>query len=418
VKSKCPSFCIALTVLLFEFSALASTTRVRSMGDVGLILRDDSNIWLFPSTTVQYANLALLELGGRPELLYYLPAQVGFDPAGGGLVGFGPGRRHVIGAFVGESSELMPLVPPNPTTGPSIRMDRKIDLFYALKGRQASAGCRLTYARGSYKSSQTRSLREPPVVNEAWAQVMDLALGVTRSVIQDGILDITVGYVNHTFEVTHWIIASQRPKPRGGHHFELLGRWTKKLMERVDMVPFAGGAIGSEGRETPADIGGRIEDLAQSRLLAGVGLNFRPDSGSVFSLALSVLRTQETTTTKVLGQSRTKHKLVTFRLPFVFGGAETALFDWLRVRFGFQKALQTVNRETKVTYEGSPSADTQSEDQRSDGPFEFTFGLRIHHRGLTIDLSLDPDYFKRGVYALSGSSGKMFNLVTMTYAFE
>jgi hypothetical protein len=37
---------------------------------------------------------------------------------------------------------------------------------------------------------------------------------------------------------------------------------------------------------------------------------------------------------------------------------------------------------------------------------------------LAVDFSLDPDYFKRGVYVLSGSEGKMFNLVTVTYGFE
>src|SRR5574342_353510 len=98
MKPKNLSFYLTLAVLLFEISAFASNTRTRSMGDVGLVLRAQSNIWLFPSTMVQYRNLAILELGGQRELIYYLPAQAGFDPSGGGLIGVGANNRHVIGA--------------------------------------------------------------------------------------------------------------------------------------------------------------------------------------------------------------------------------------------------------------------------------------------------------------------------------
>ncbi|MDZ7292639.1 MAG: hypothetical protein ONB42_22145, partial [candidate division KSB1 bacterium] len=111
MKSKNFSFCIALAVLLFEISAFASTTRVRSMGDVGLIFRDHSNIWLFPSNVTRFGNLVILELGGQRELIDYLPAQAGFDPSGGALISFGVNQQHVIGGFFGDSSERLPFAP-------------------------------------------------------------------------------------------------------------------------------------------------------------------------------------------------------------------------------------------------------------------------------------------------------------------
>lgn len=138
MKSKYFVSFVALAVLPFEISALASNTRTRSMGDVGLVLCDQSNIGLFPSTIVRYRNLAILELGGQRELIYYLPAQAGFDPSGGGLIGFGAEGRHVIGVFVGESSERLPFAPFDPTTGQPLAMNRRLDFFYGAK--EANAG--------------------------------------------------------------------------------------------------------------------------------------------------------------------------------------------------------------------------------------------------------------------------------------
>lgn len=203
-------------------------------------------------------------------------------------------------------------------------------------------------------------------------------------------------------------------RSRGGHHIDLLSRWTKVLNTRVDVVPIVGFAIGSDGRDLGQTITSPSEDLKQSRIFAGAGFNFHPDSSNVFSFGLSLLRDQETTTTD-MGSSATKLTQTTWRLPFVFGGVETALFKWLQARFGFQKSLQSVSRKTRTI---GLSINNESEDKRSEGPFELTFGLGIHYRHLTVDFSLDPDYFKRGVYVLSGSTGRMFNLMTMTYGFE
>ncbi len=410
MKSKYLASFVALAVLLFEISAFASNTRTRSMGDVGLILRDHSNIWLFPSTMVRYRNLAILELGGQRELIYYLPAQAGFDPSGGGLIGFGASNRHVIGGFVGESSERLPFAPFDPITGQPLAMNRRSDLFYGMKNASTSWGWQLTYASGGHQSSST--FGGTTSNSETSARLIGLALGLTHSSIKNGIFDATLRYENHSFEVTSG--SSVNVSSRGGHHIDLLSRWTKALNARVEIVPLLGFAIGSDGRDLGQGIGSQSEDLKQSWIFAGTGFNFRPDSNNVFSLGLSLLRDQETTTTD-MGSSATKLTQTTWRLPFVFGGVETTLFKWLQARFGFQKSLQSVSRKTRTI---GLSSNNESEDKRSEGPFELTFGLGIHYRNLTVDFSLDPDYFKRGVYVLSGSEGKMFNLVTVTYGFE
>lgn len=401
---------VALAVLLFEISAFASNTRTRSMGDVGLVLRDQSNIWLFPSTLVRYSNLAILELGGQRELIYYLPAQAGFDPSGGGLIGLGADGRHVIGGFVGESSERLPFAPFDPVTGQPLAMNRRMDFFYGAKNARGSWGAQLTYASGGYQSSSR--FGGTTSNSEGGVRLIGVALGLTQSSINNGTIDATLRYENHSFEVNNG--SSVNASSRGGHHLDLLSRWTKAWYTRVEMVPFLGFAIGSDGRDFGQGIGSQSEDLKQSRILAGTGFNFRPDSNNVFSFGLSFLRTQEITTTD-MGSSATKLTQTTWRLPFVFGGVETNLFKWLRARFGFQKSLQNVSRKTRTM---GLSSNSESEDKRSEGPFELTFGLGIHYRHLTVDFSLDPDYFKRGVYVLSGSEGKMFNLVTMTYEFE
>jgi hypothetical protein len=285
-------------------------------------------------------------------------------------------------------------------------MNRRLDLLYGTKNASASWGWQLTYASGGHQSSST--FGGATSNSETGARLIGLAFGLTHSSVHNGTLDATLRYENHSFEATSG--STVNASSRGGHHIDLLGRWTKALNAQAEVAPFLGFAIGSDGR----DIGSQSEDLKQSRILAGAGLNFRPDSNNVFSLGLSLLRNQETTTTDVIS-SATKLTQTTWRLPFVFGGVETTLFKWLQARFGFQKSLQSVSRKTRTI---GLSSNNESEDKRSEGPFELTFGLGIHYRNLTVDFSLDPDYFKRGVYVLSGSEGKMFNLVSVTYEFE
>ena len=54
-------------VIVMSAAALASQTRVRTMGNNNTILVDDNNIWLFPSRLNNYPALAIGEFSGNND---------------------------------------------------------------------------------------------------------------------------------------------------------------------------------------------------------------------------------------------------------------------------------------------------------------------------------------------------------------
>nr|HQU71910.1 hypothetical protein [Calditrichia bacterium] len=60
LNKKIISFLVA--VLLFTGNLAASESRTQSMGQTGIFLKDNSNVTLFPGSTMLYRNLVIAEL--------------------------------------------------------------------------------------------------------------------------------------------------------------------------------------------------------------------------------------------------------------------------------------------------------------------------------------------------------------------
>ncbi|MBI4816807.1 MAG: hypothetical protein HY791_11145 [Deltaproteobacteria bacterium] len=103
--------------------------------------------------------------------------------------------------------------------------------------------------------------------------------------------------------------------------------------------------------------------------------------------------------------------------PYLKIGLEAQLFTWLDARGGVIKYL----RADKVTTLGEddqnnlPAVDN---DVTRDKPFfDYFVGLAAHYQGFFLDMQLDPNWFARGPYLLSGAGGPMFVNASAGYKY-
>ncbi len=143
------------------------------------------------------------------------------------------------------------------------------------------------------------------------------------------------------------------------------------------------------------------------QIWTGAGLNYQLDDADLLVLGLSLRRSRLSTENEGgTARSRTTQN----DLPFVFGGVESELFSWLKLRLGFQKALRRNSQSNEF--------DTgKQETIRTEAPYAFTAGLGFSFKRWRLDLSWDPDFLKRGPYFVSGEQGNLFNLISACYLF-
>jgi len=375
------SLLLIMLSIFVSSSAFSTVTRTRTMGDASMLVEDDSNCWLFPSAVVDSDNRIVFELGGQPELIFYSPANYGFARWAGGTVAFGQDRKNSLGAFWSEAAAAQPFVV-FPIS--LVAADQKMDLFY---GRKTSSGSWALHL--SHEAGLRQSLRQRGADSETSLNVTQVELGSsTRN--WDGALGLQLGLFSNSGSSTN------------AYGLHLLSRWRKTATEKLTLVPWLDFSIDSENKDNSAKSDGRFWSF-----WTGLGLHYQVEKGDLVVLGFSIMRTSQVSETEA---STSKIGQTVLELPFVFGGLETELFTWLKLRFGFQKALRRMTQSTE--FRNDSIGDT-----RTTAPYAATAGLGLGHKRLTLDLSWDWNFLRRGPYFLSGEQGNMFNLASMCYRF-
>ena len=369
---------IFIAFLLLAPDASSSITRTRTMGDAGVILRDDANYWLFPATIVAGANRVIFELGGNRELVAYSPENYGFDRWAGGIVLL---KQKAIGAFWSEATEAQ-LFPPFSAT--AVSADKKLDFFFGSKTSFGALGLHVSRASGLQKTTRTPGSEGKTSVTQT-----RFALGLS-----DSSVDTRLSYQLSRYAPSGPEIA--------GHEIGFSARLFRTIAERLTWVPFGQLDIDFENRDEIADdTKGKVWDFS-----IGSGFNYRIDERNLAVFGISIARTSQS-----LKTAASESEMSQIDMPFFFGGFESGLLSWLHVRFGFQKALRRIEST-------SESGEVTNVNTQAQAPYAMTAGIGVNYKRFIVDFSWDADFLKRGPYFLSGADGETFNLVSIAYQFD
>ncbi|MBI2375889.1 MAG: hypothetical protein HYV07_17990 [Deltaproteobacteria bacterium] len=103
--------------------------------------------------------------------------------------------------------------------------------------------------------------------------------------------------------------------------------------------------------------------------------------------------------------------------PYLKIGLEAQLFSWLDGRAGAIKYLRA-DKTTTTGEDDQNNLGAIDNDATVDKPFfDYFVGLAAHYQGFFLDMQLDPSWFMRGPYLLSGAGGPMFVNASAGYKY-
>ena len=217
--------CAIFLVCMISVAATATETRVLTLGDVNEVVRDDANIWLYPSTIAMYPNMFISEFDGND-----------FDYLGGNW-GLG---NYTLGAYFTDNSTYY-----NGAVGESF--DHRIDLIAGMNFADMPLGFRLSFWKDGASYVRTPQDRFNPNWDDSYRRI-EFAAGAT---LLDGKLDGAfefgmttwteerTGFDDTDGDGTYKFYPYERSEPDGNTDYSLRLRYWHEYSEDWTLVPHA-----------------------------------------------------------------------------------------------------------------------------------------------------------------------------------
>jgi hypothetical protein len=354
--------------------ALATETRVMTMGDQHMFIQDDYNIWTWTSTVNNYPRHLIVD--------HNQSGWSGDASRVGMIVPFM--KNAVIGAFFSDDYA--------PTDFSWYWPGQKIDLFYGYRATNFDLGLHVDWWGDKAEQGGT------PVAKQS-TSIVGLQAGVGFNA-NGNMLEFDAGFkkLSYTDEPIVNLGDSTR-NDDGASLIHLGGRYLLAYNNMVTLVP----AIRFESWK---DKNLASEEANYTYVDIGVGCNTVPLQGTEFLTSIGVMMEKfegkDGSGTTVDDDSWTT-------LPYVHFGADIQLKSWLNFRVGAQKYVQ-------LTYE-----DKINNNKETHPSFEYTIGAGIMIGDVQFDVEVDKEFLNTGPYFLSGESPRsydMFPKVSFKYDYR
>ncbi len=447
---------VVAMLLLIAGSALATNTRVLTMGEANGIVLDEANIWLYPSRINMYPNVAIGEVGmfdyynddyssdmGQFGIHWKFgeknPWVLGtyfFDASQRGTSYYGSYYYGAGGNYLGLGRTELPFrIPVSldpidfgwfdlPSTPTYNEENQRFSIFYGRKLGGKPFGFYFNKVQTSWKDDY------PSFKGQEGLSEYDFGFGLTDAA---GKWDVAVGYdmLSWSNKTTYVApgdsngVARDVTKPKGNYNLHVMGRMFHQVNPQWTLVPNAGILIGKYQAEfwstgaTPAVTS--TEKFGVTSFWAGMGANYTPAANIMavgeIGIGYTSLKEEYIPANPTAGNPSYTDKYKYFTLPYFRIGLEGKVFDWMDLRAGATSYWQRETDEYSAApnpYYGYPGK------TKYNYPSNMTYlGTGMHFGNFHIDTYTNPEILLNGFDFVSGNSTSNLNAtVSILYEFK
>ncbi|MEW5924822.1 MAG: hypothetical protein AB1746_12635 [Candidatus Zixiibacteriota bacterium] len=405
-----------LFIFLVTFAAcFATQTRTMTMGDANMIVHDDNNIWMFPSTLYDYPEVAIGEFGNY----YWYEGYYGQFYNLGLHYKFGEKNPFILALYF-DTQQPYPDFPYWLTSFYEEAVsNNRINLFYSRMLGENKFGFHFGYLHGAYTADIDSLDFWGPDMTEQKTNGYQFDLGLTMN---QGKVDLAAGvaFLSWTdkYENGHDIT-----KPDGNMEFYFQGRYFHEIDQKMTVVPhgkFTYGKVANKyfddyDLDTDYDV---VTDKYEEKYMifdAGIGLNYTPATGILAVGDIGVALESEKDKDQTLEDDDTwtvyEEKYTWFTLPYFKIGLDAVVFNWMDLRMG-ATSYWTNEKYT----EDVPASTPYSNEEKWNYVWNQTYlGAGFHWGNFIIDTWINPEIVLNGFNFISGESQEMNYQVSFKY---
>lgn len=397
-------FSVLLLTLIFALTCGATDTRVLTLGNANMILKDDANIF----TDFYNQNPNTLHQVGFPQVITHFRGLAVGDITGAGvypgLTGadllFRVGAHYdlgqdngVVGVYI--DNRPTPYAFPQQPAPELNGVSNRLNLFYGRPFGDMDFGANLVLFHNSHKV-------EGDTANNVEQANTTIALNLGLTMMKN--LDLGLGV-----RMGSWTnknnTGTEVSKPKSDFGLILGGRYWWAFNNDVDFVPHAQFIMDGTGYTTPGTAGTEFTDKVTA-FNVGWGVNVRPVDRVLLLFDLGVSWDKQTLKNTPTGGTSTETKNTLMDLPYYKVGLEGHVTRWWDVRLGAVKGWESA----KVEATGTTTTGTS--------PTTTYLGSGFHFGNLTVDGWINPNFALNGPNFVSGYSSTLAYQVSLLYSWK
>jgi hypothetical protein len=407
--------------MLFAWSAFATETRVATMGNSGLYLKDDAGMFIYPGTMSAYQKLVIAEHYTNSDNTYHNQFNYGdFRRVGIVMPAFGSGTLAI---FAGEGTEHFnfgggfTLGPTEPTT--------RFLVGYGMNTGNSSLGFQVDF------SGVRNENNFPPVQGGTpdlfTASTWGFGFGLSTPMGDLNNLDfgfrVRIGSYENKRDSSTEVLAN---KSDGNMALSFTLRDYYAMNDYMNLVPVGAFAIASEKNiDYTGGADSNLYKFNTTKLEVGLALQTKPTESSEIiggaGYRYSKLRS------RVFGDASETDTLFTdfnesnTAMPFAWLGFEAQVKSWMHFRLGVEKEINSFKRKSEKPVAAATADEGRNEYKTTSSPLRYAVGAGFHAGPVTMDAQVENQWINNGPNFLSGEStddGQLFPRITFVYNFK
>ncbi len=367
-------FCILS--IAFASTVTATETRVMTMGEVGAVIRDDANVQTFPQTLRMYPNLGVAEIKGA-----------NFHTSGWHMTH----GDFTMGGYWTTEEWVEDYLPMDFDGDGVVGLDQKFSLLYA----RDLSGMPFGFTFELFGNSEEHKMETP--VDKSLAKGLGMKIGVGLTFMEK--LETAVKFGSYSWE-TKDATGAAGNKSDGGTIIQVNARYWMPENDWGQMVGHVMFEIEGFGIKPPTGASTTNDHTAFD---IGIGGSMPCGENIIMVHDMGIHSHSQAIDDGNPANKTDKSEML---LPYFKGGMESPLSEHFTLRCGGVKEWTTDSDKVGDDETLTSGANTR-----------LYIGAGYKRGNFNLDLNLDPGFFTRGPYLISGAPGALASQVSMLYTW-